>query len=155
MAKTSTLKSQKIIIRSAFTQKERVQLANTKPSRTKQQFKDECDINTIINRFLRTGHIETLQRLEPRYGDVTGIEYQSAMQTVAEARTLFNELPAKIRSRFDNEPALFLDFVQNDANKEEAIKLGLIKAEVKVAEAAAPPPKGESPKAASEGPKAA
>lgn len=98
--------------------------------RTKQSFKAECDINTIIKRFLKTGVLDFVAKNEPRYGDVTGLEYTQACLTVAAAKSLFAELPAALRNRFENEPAKFLEFVQNDANYDEALKLGLVKAKV-------------------------
>lgn len=128
-------------ILSAYSPKQRVQLVCTTPGRTKQSFKAECDINTIVSRFLRTGILDFAQKHEPRYGDTTGIEYQSAMQTVAAAKSLFNELPAALRSRFENEPAKFLDFVQNEGNRAEAEELGLLKP-VQVATTTPPPPTG-------------
>lgn len=114
-------------ILSTFSPKLKVQLVCTTAGRTKQSFKEECDINTIIRRFLRTGIMDFAQKNEPRYGDCTGVEYQSAMQTVAAARSLFNELPAELRNRFENDPAQFLDFVQDEKNTDEARALGLLK----------------------------
>jgi hypothetical protein len=35
-------------------------------------------------------------------------------------------LPANIRSRFDNDPAKLIDFMENPANREEAESLGLV-----------------------------
>lgn len=96
--------------------------------RTKQSFKDECDINNIMSRFARTGVLDFAARNEPRYGDCTGLDFTESMQRVAAANTLFQELPAKLRDRFKNSPAEFLDFVQNDANREEAMELGLLRA---------------------------
>lgn len=156
MASTlATLSNKKI--HSAYSKKERVKTLNKKPSRTKQQFKDECDINIIISRYLRTGQLDHIQKLQPRYGDVTGIEYQDAMLTVAAAQTLFNELPAKIRDRFENEPAQFLEFVQDDKNRKEAEELGLLKPVQPTSEAPATPlasPPGKAPSEAPKGSKA-
>jgi len=95
--------------------------------RTKQAFKDECDINTILKRFLRTGVLDFTNKREAQYGDTTGLEFNQAMQTVAQAKSLFADLPAGLRARFKNDPAEFLDFVQDDRNMEEARKLGLLK----------------------------
>lgn len=116
-----------ITIRSAYSPKRSIQLICPTKGRTKQSFKAECDINTIVNRFLKTGVMDFAQKNEPRYGDTTGIEFQSAMNTVAAANSLFNELPAALRARFENEPAQFLDFVQDDKNAAEARELGLLK----------------------------
>lgn len=132
------------VIRSAYSVKPQVQfdcLEAEKPyGRTKQSFKDECDINTIIQRFLRTGQLDLANKLEPRYGDCTGIEFQSACQTVAAAKSLFAELPAALRNRFENEPAKFLDFVHDDRNIEEARELGLLKPKADPAVTPAPAP---------------
>lgn len=95
--------------------------------RTKQSFKDECDINNIMKRFARTGVLDFAARQEPRYGDCTGLEFTESMQRVAAANTMFHELPSHIRDRFKNSPAAFLDFVNNDANRVEAEKMGLLK----------------------------
>lgn len=140
------------LFNSAYSPKIRVRISSTLPSRTKQSFKAECDINTIISRFLKTGILDFAQKNEPRYGDCTGIEYQNAMQTVAEAKSLFNDLPAALRARFANEPANFLDFVQDEKNREEAQALGLLKEPVAASEALpatppAPPALASSPDA--------
>lgn len=133
---------------SAYSSKKRVQLFCTTKGRTKQSFKDECDINTIIRRFLKTGMLDYANKHEPRYGDTTGIEYTMAMQTVAAAKSIFNDLSAELRSRFENEPAKFLDFVNDEKNREEAQKLGLLKPVAAPIEQPATPPAPEAPAAA-------
>ena len=50
------------------------------------------------------------------------------MNAVREASEGFMELPAKLRAQFDNDPQLFLEFVADDANRDKAVELGLIKA---------------------------
>lgn len=97
------------------------------PGRTKQAFKDECDINNIMARYMKTGVIDFVNKHQGQYGDVTGLDYQEAMETIAQSKTLFNELPSTIRSRFENDPALFLDFVHDPANEEEMHELGLMR----------------------------
>lgn len=96
------------------------------PGRTKQSFKDECDINNIMRRYAVTGVIEHLSQREPQYIDTTGAEFMDAMLVVAEAKTRFAELPAEIRNRFENDPAKLLDFVHDPENLEESIKWGFI-----------------------------
>lgn len=97
--------------------------------RTKQSFKDECDINIIMKRFERTGTLNWVNRHSPQYGDVSGLEFQTAMDIVAAGKSAFAALPARIRDRFRNDPAQFLDFVQNPANAAEAAELGLLSPE--------------------------
>lgn len=93
--------------------------------RTIQSAKDDSDINVIVRRFGMTGQIRTAN-VEPFYGDFSGVDdYQSAMNMLLAAKQSFAELPADVRSRFGNDPALLIDFLHDDANLEEARKLGL------------------------------
>jgi len=95
-------------------------------SLTQQHFKDECDINNILRQFNVTGLLPE-SALSPRYGDFTGIsDYHSALNQVIAAENEFMALPAQIRSRFDNDPAKLIDFLDNSENLDEAIKLGLV-----------------------------
>ena len=41
------------------------------------------------------------------------------------ANEMFDELPSQARTKFKNNPALFLDFVQNEDNKDKLYELGL------------------------------
>jgi hypothetical protein len=101
----------------------------TSPSRTKQSFRDECDINNILRKFNVTGQLPA-GSVQPQYGDFSGItDYQSALNAVMEAQDSFLALPAKIRSRFDNDPALFVEFASDEANKDEMKALGLLREE--------------------------
>jgi len=95
-------------------------------SRTQQHFRDECDINTILTKFNVTGVLPE-NPLPPRYGDFSDIgDYHSALNAVRLAATEFALLPAALRARFDNDPASLLDFLAVEANRSEAIDLGLI-----------------------------
>lgn len=95
---------------------------------TQQHFKDETDINNILRQFNVTGLLPETP-LSPRYGDFTGIsDYQTALNQVIAAESEFMALPANIRSRFDNDPAKLIEFLENSNNKDEAIKLGLVNA---------------------------
>lgn len=94
-------------------------------NRTKQSFKDECDINVIVDRFMKTGEMPKDLR-QPVYGDYDGvIDFQSAMNAVVQAEETFMAMPASVRARFDNDPQKFLDFADNDGNAEEMVKMGL------------------------------
>ena len=96
------------------------------PSRTKQSFKEECDINTILKRFNITGQVP-VGPLQPQYGDFSGvIDYQTALNAVIAAQDSFNALPATLRNRFANDPAAFVDFCSDESNREEMIRLGLV-----------------------------
>lgn len=113
----------------------RVRKTFTGNGRTKQAHKAECDINNIMARFQRTGVLDFQHKNEPRYGDVTGIDFQSCQLVVARANSMFADLPARLRDRFENDPAKFLSFVQNERNRPEAEQLGLLKAQETPAQA--------------------
>ena len=98
----------------------------TSPSRTKQSFRDECDINNILRQFNVTGQLPA-GSVQPQYGDFSGItDYQSALNAVMAAQDSFLQLPAKVRARFDNDPALFVEFASDEANRDEMKALGLL-----------------------------
>lgn len=112
-------------------------------SRTKQSFAEEADINTIVRRFHISGELPTNVRM-PTYADFGEVfDFQTAMNAIREAQESFMAMPAHVRARFHNDPAEFVDFCSNQANRAEAEKLGLISEEAlqRAAElAAAQPP---------------
>lgn len=112
-------------------------LACEEPSLAQQHYKDECDINTILERFNITGLLPQ-SPLSPRYGDFTGIgDYHTALNRVFAAQQEFEALPAPIRARFDNDPAKLIEFLEDENNRPEAEELGLVeKAAAEVVEAA-------------------
>ncbi len=92
--------------------------------RTRQSFKDECDINKLMAKYQKTGAISHFSRHAPRYDFCEGVEFHDAMNIVTEGDRMFAALPSDLRQRFV-EPGAFLDFVQDEANAEEMIELGL------------------------------
>jgi phage internal scaffolding protein len=112
-------------------------LACEEPSLAQQHFKEECDINTILQKFSITGILPEAP-LSPRYGDFSGIsDYHTALNCVIAAQEEFEALPAQIRARFQNDPAQLIEFLQNEKNRPEAEDLGLVeKAAAEVVEAA-------------------
>lgn len=96
---------------------------------TQQQFADECDINNIMKRYQATGVLMHVNAARPEYGDFSDpVDFQSALNTVIEAEMMFAELPADLRDRFGNDPKQLLEFIADDANRDEAVKLGIVKA---------------------------
>jgi len=93
--------------------------------RTEQSFTRECDINNIMARYVKTGNLDHAKSYEEFYGDSTSIELHEALNIIKTADSMFNELPAKTRERFKNDPGEFLDFVQDEKNHQEMYDLGL------------------------------
>lgn len=114
-------------IRSAYDgERKPVRLAFTGPGRTKQSFRDECDINNIMGKFQRTGLLEAVNKNQPRYGDVPAMDFRQAVENIRLADEMFSEMPSNVRKRFENDPGAFLAFIQNADNYDEAVELGLI-----------------------------
>jgi phage internal scaffolding protein len=96
------------------------------PSLTKSEYKDQCDINNVVQRALRTGVLPGTN-LEPLYADFSEIsDYATASIKIAEATQAFEQLPSNIKEQFDNDVNKLLDFVDDPENEEEAKQLGLL-----------------------------
>ena len=121
----TTMQSQKQF-RSAYDPQKKVTVNFTGSGRTKQQFKDECDINHIMARFQQTGLLDFVNRGQPQYIDVTGHDYQTAMDTIANANSLFQQMPSALRAEFNNSPQEFVEFCENPANRPRMAELGLL-----------------------------
>lgn len=97
--------------------------------RTKQYFRDECDVNRIMARYLETGILDGRDPASARFVDCTALQaldYQGAMNFVISAQQAFSQLPASVRTRFRNDPSEMLQFVDDPSNRDEAIRLGLL-----------------------------
>lgn len=121
--------------------KQRVDVSG--PSLTQQSAKDECDINLIVDRAKRGADLSQLSRGPGFYGDFTNLpSYRESLLMVKSAQDSFMSLDASVRKRFSNDPAELLDFLANPANRDEAVRLGLVNAPVA---AVKPPVSSESP----------
>lgn len=108
----------------------------TRPTLTQQHFKDDCDVNVIMDRYACTGVMESGTR-QPIFDDFSvKFNYQRALDRMIEAEDRFMALPAKVRERFANDPAKLLQFLADEKNRPEAESLGLVTPKPK----ADPPP---------------
>ena len=92
---------------------------------TKQSFKDDCDINLIMAKFVKTGVMTNIRDSEPEYGFASSDDFRESMEIVSKANSMFESMPSKIRNQFRNDPAQFLDFVQDSKNSDEMAEMGL------------------------------
>lgn len=110
----------------------RVQKEFNLPSKAKQAFADECDINKIMSRFEKSGLIEHIKENAGRYADAGDIDdYHAAMNLIADTNSMFETLPATIRAQFDNDAGSFLDFVADPENRQNLVEMGLKPSEVR------------------------
>lgn len=98
----------------------------TGPSLTRQEFADECDINSIMARYETTGALPA-NNVEPVYVDWTDMpqDLMGSMQRLDEASRAFMTLPAKVRREFDNNAHVFVDFAMDPNNLEQMREWGL------------------------------
>lgn len=87
----------------------------------------EVDINAIIKRhgidlITKTANLNTA---EYRFDDVTGNDFQEALFKIKKAESTFQSLPSELRNQFENNPAKFLDFVQNPENADQMVEMGI------------------------------
>lgn len=94
-------------------------------SKTQQSHKDGCDINRLV-RLYSTGAIK-MDPLSPddfrESGDMT---YHEAHNFVKQIEEKFEELPAKVRAEFQNDPSEFHKFIQNPENLERITDQGVL-----------------------------
>lgn len=117
----------KPVIHSIYDRPKPVQLRFFEPSLTEQHHKKDCDVNYIVERYKRTGVMPTNNRT-PLYGDFTSTpqSYSEAVSLLRNAKDWFSGLPANIRNRFANDPEKILQFIEDPANRQECVKLGLL-----------------------------
>lgn len=93
--------------------------------RTERSHQKSCDIHEIMRKTVKTGVQQHVSKHEGTYGDYLGVpEYQEAQNQIAAAKSMFESIPAEIRSKFDNRPEAFIDWIQNENNKDEIQKAG-------------------------------
>lgn len=95
-------------IRSPFSKKHRVyQPAPTEPTRTKQEFKDDVCINTIIRR-MKNGQNppQWMTSQTPHYGDFADMpaSFMEAHQIMEAGAAAFKSLPLEMRRELDHDP---------------------------------------------------
>ncbi len=87
--------------------------------RTKQAFKDECDIQKIMARADKAGTISHLQKFKGVYADFSDVDFFEMTQKLTKGREIFDELPAELRQEFGQSPAKFFAYVNDPANKQD------------------------------------
>lgn len=105
----------------------RTGLSTKDPSLTDQSFKEDADINVIMERVMKTKEIPLA--LPEHFGDATQIPTLfDARMRIAESNATFYKLPAKIREEFLNDPGRWEAQVVkdlNDANVENLKRMGI------------------------------
>jgi len=92
-----------------------------------QSAEEESNINTIVRRFGLTGELPNDVKV-PQSGDFSNLpDFHTAMNLVRKTQEEFLRIPADLRARFNNDPQSFMAFIEDESNREEARRLGLLK----------------------------
>ena len=109
-------------------------------SRTKQSFKDETNINLILERHYKTDVMTHINKDPARYEDLpSGIDFQESLNLAITARDSFDALPGQLRAIFQNDPRAFLEFMDDPQNEKRIVALGLREGPESVSETPAVP----------------
>lgn len=93
--------------------------------RAKQSEFRGTDVNVIVAQYNKTGMLP--QVMPGQFLDVSVVgDYRQALHEVRLAESFFMSLPAEVRSEFENDPASFLDFASDPANRGRLQELKLI-----------------------------
>lgn len=101
-------------------------------SLTHTEFKKQTDINNIVEQYVTTGTLPTVRgnvfsKRHPMFGDFSvGNDFQQIQNTLKASENAFQELPARVRERFRNNPSELVKALQNPAMREELEELGIV-----------------------------
>lgn len=94
-------------------------------SQVQKDMQDETDIKNILEKYGRTGILPVVAN-PGMYDDFSDVpDYQEAQNQIRKADEAFAALPSKIREKFENDPAKMIQYLNDESNIEESIKLGL------------------------------
>lgn len=114
------------LIRDFYVEHDAVDLACPDDGMTRQEFKDECDINVLMASYERNGTISHLAQGTPQYLDVSDVpDLPRAIAIMDAAEAAFMTLPASVRREFDNSAVNFVEYAGDPSNLEQMRQWGL------------------------------
>lgn len=109
--------------------RQRVPTIITERSKTRQEFREDANINVIVKKWNEQGVLPVLKQRIPQFGDFSsGSDFHEAMNKVMDAQQAFGRMPAKVRSFCENDAGKFLDFVSDPNNAEKLNEFGILEA---------------------------
>lgn len=123
-------------------ERRRVHTGNFDKTLTEQNHKERVQIQNILHRFTKTGMLTHVNSLQGTYEDFpTALDFQTMQNIIANAKSMFESIPAQIRAKFKNDPAVFLEAVHDPSMRENLLEMGF-------SEDHLPPAEGPGPEAA-------
>ena len=106
--------------------KRKVSLTFPEPTLTEASHGPKTRISNILKQFEQTGLVQHINTHKGIYADYTDApNYEEAMMQIAEANSMFESVPARIRAEFNNNPGEFIDFMSDPENRDAIEALGL------------------------------
>lgn len=97
---------------------------------TEQHHLPECDLSTILNRFVRAQVPVSVP--VSSFMDLTNLpDYQESLNSVHLTNKLFDSLPLAVKTAYDQNPALFVKALSDPLQKDRLIALGVFDAPAK------------------------
>lgn len=114
-------------LHSFYVQHSRVHPDLSGHSMTRQEFRDECDINVLMAHYDKAGVWPMApEGVVPEYLDLSDVpDFQAAMNLMLQAEKAFMTLPATVRREFDNDPGKFVSFAEDPAHLGQMREWGL------------------------------
>ena len=104
----------------------RVHTVNNEPSKTDQQYTEDCCANSILAKYAKTGQINHIAKVRGQYADVSGVEdLHGTMLKIKDMEAEFLKMSPELRAKFGNKPEGMIQWLSDPKNDEEAVKLGL------------------------------
>lgn len=114
------------VIRSYMSDRVPVGLECLDESRTKQSFKDECNINTIMAKAIKSGIVPG-SNYSPVFGDFSSAgDFHELQNRILEVKAVFGSLPADFRKELGEDPGNLVEWLSKPENQSRAAELGLI-----------------------------
>jgi hypothetical protein len=88
------------------------------PGRTKQSFKDACDVNKILKKHgIKNAQAHVVQYPPEYYEQFEGQDLLQSYQLIEKANEVFDRLPSEVRSEFGNNALAFAGFASDPNNR--------------------------------------
>lgn len=101
-------------------------------SQTQQHFRDESNINNIVDKHMRgPGRFgapigNPNPNRQPRFTVMPSMSYHEMMNTVTDMQFQFQSLSARTKGKFNNDVYQMLRWLENPNNRKEALEMGLV-----------------------------
>lgn len=93
---------------------------------TEQHHKEACDIKNIMRKVEKEGILNHVAQYKGEYLNMaTATDFREAMTVLADTNSMWETVPSRIRNEFANDPARYLEFMQNPDNYQAIKDLGL------------------------------